>query len=130
MRFGERHRRLDASVVRRRRLDDFNAELLRELFDDVIVKFRAATLLEHRNCRLLAADFRRKFALPNARRLARILYLPAKLWTQIFHNPNIMDFILSNDKGVLINKLYDIINISTAVNNKYQHYMITLLISS
>ena len=69
-------------------------ELLRYLSDDLVVQLCAIALLEHRKSRLLAADFGRKLALSKASFPSRRLYAFAELYAEVFHNADIMDFIL------------------------------------
>ena len=69
-------------------------ELLRNLVDDFIVQLSTVTLLEHGKSRLLAADFGRKLALSKPGLSPRRSHAFAELYTKVFHNADIMDFIL------------------------------------
>ena len=62
-----------------------NAELLRQLLDNLVVELRRLTLLEHRQSILLAADFTRHNALRQPGRAASVSELDADLWIQVLH---------------------------------------------
>ena len=88
-------------------------ELLRQFLDILVVQFRSIALLEHRKCRLLAANLGRKLPLGHPRLAASQLNAFAEHWTKVFQGGDIMNFILSTIKGVNIN----IIN--SNINNVY-----------
>ena len=73
---------LGAFGFRSRQLD---RKLGGQAFYYFVVKLGAVALLEHRKRRLLAADFRRQFALRDSRRLARIANLQTKSGVEIDH---------------------------------------------
>ena len=105
-------------------------ELLRQLLYDLVVELCPVALLEHRKRRLLAADFDRKLALSQTRLAASQLHFLAKLWTQVFHWADIMDFILSTFKGVNINIINkNINNVYNVVDIVYTISLLSLIIS-
>ena len=89
---------------------DREIELLRQLLDNLVIELRSIALLEHRKCRLLAADFGRKLPLGQPYLATCQLYAFAELWIQIFQGGDIMDFILSTIKGSNINIINSNIN--------------------
>jgi len=75
-------------------LGEGEVELLRYPPNHLVVELRPVTLLEHRKRGLLASDLGCKLSLRQTRRAASRPYAPAELWIQVFHNTDIMDFIL------------------------------------
>ena len=71
---------------------------------------RSIALLEHRKCRLLAANLGRKLPLGHPRLAASQLNAFAEHWTKVFQGGDIMNFILSTIKGVNINIINNNIN--------------------
>ena len=61
----------------------------------------------------MTAKLRREFRLTDPRGFARLFDAITEFWTKVFHVAYIMDFILSPDKGVVINIINRVINIST-----------------
>ena len=91
---GRRRNLHDRSRLLRRAARYAQVELLRNLLNHLVAELRPVSLLEHRKRGLLASDFGRKLALAKARFLSRDLRLSTELWIQVFHNADIMDFIL------------------------------------
>ena len=102
-------------AVRRRDADRFilriaQIELLCQLVYNLVVQLRSVALLEHGKRRLLASDFGRKLPLREPRLSASRLHASAEFYAQVFHNADIMDFILSTRKWEDINIINNNIN--------------------
>ena len=93
-----RRQRTRRWLALRRQVD---AELLRELLDDLVVQLRPVTLLEHRQRRLLAADFKRHDALRKLRGASCLLDLQANLWTEFRHGWILWTLFYQLTRGLL-----------------------------
>lgn len=88
-------------------------KLFRKPFNCFGGKLRSITLLKHRQRRLQTTNLFSDYTLRKLYRPTRSADFQAYIWTKVFQRLRIMDFILSTFKGVFINIINMVINLST-----------------
>ena len=99
-----------------RRMDVFfktYTELLRKPLDRFGGKLCSITLLEHRKSRLQTTNLGGDYMLGKLCSPSSSADFQADIWIEVFQRLRIMDFILSTFKGVFINIINRVINLST-----------------